>query len=191
MKRFSQLFDELDSSTATTAKVDALKRWFAQASDADAAWAVYFLAGGKPRQVVPTGVLVALACLRAGIAAWLFDECYQAVGDLAETIAHVLPLAESTSDAGLAAWVEERLLPLRGLDPEEQAARVASYWDELDTSGRFLLNKLIGGGFRVGVSKLLVQRALAEGAGIDAKLVAQRMMGYTDGRSTPAAGICS
>ena len=68
----------------------------------------------------------------------------------------------ATSDVGLAEWVEERLLPLRGLAPEEQAARVASYWDELDTAGRFLLNKLIGGGFRVGVSKLLVQRALAE-----------------------------
>ena len=95
--------------------------------------------------------------------------------------------AERTSDVGLAEWVEERLLPLRGLDPQEQAARVASYWDELDASGRFLLNKLIGGGFRVGVSKLLVQRALAEGAGIDAKLVAQRMMGYTDGRATPSA----
>ena len=99
----------------------------------------------------------------------------------------MLPPAERASDVGLAEWVEERLLPLRGLAPEEQAARVASYWDELDTAGRFLLNKLIGGGFRVGVSKLLVQRALAEGAGIDAKLVAQRMMGYTDGRATPSA----
>jgi DNA ligase-1 len=91
------------------------------------------------------------------------------------------------SDLGLAEWVEERLLPLRGLSPAEQAARIAGYWDELDTAQRFLLNKLIGGSFRVGVSKLLVQRALAEGAGIDAKLVAQRMMGYTDTRTLPTA----
>ena len=187
MKRFAQLFNELDSSTATTAKVDALKRYFAQASDADAAWAVYFLAGGKPRQVVPTGVLRALACLRAGIDEWLFEECYQAVGDLAETIAHVLPPAPSPSDVGLAEWVEQRLLPLRTLTPEEQAQRVAAYWDELDTGGRFLLTKLIGGGFRVGVSKLLVQRALAEHAGMDAKLVAQRMMGFTDKTARPDA----
>ena len=187
MKHFSRLFAELDRSTATLAKVDALKRYFAAAEPRDAAWAVYFLAGGKPRQVVPNGVLWATACRRAGIDDWLFDACYQAVGDFAETVAHVLPPAARTSDVGLAEWVEERLLPLRGLAPEEQAARVAAYWDELDTSGRFLLNKLIGGGFRVGVSKLLVQRALAEGAGIDAKLVAQRMMGYTDGRATPSA----
>ena len=91
------------------------------------------------------------------------------------------------SHLGLADWVEDRLLTLRGLAPEEQADRVASYWDELDTPQRFLLNKLIGGSFRVGVSKLLVKRALAEGSGVDAKLVAQRMMGYTDGRVTPSA----
>ncbi len=187
MKRFARLFAELDRSTATIAKVDALKRYFAEAAPRDAAWAVYFLAGGKPRQVVPSGVLWATACRRAGIDEWLFDACYQAVGDFAETVAHVLPPPSRTGDVGLAEWIEDRLLPLRGLAPEEQGRRVAACWDELDTSGRFLFNKLIGGGFRVGVSKLLVQRALAEGAGIDAKLVAQRMMGYTDAKATPSA----
>ncbi len=187
MKRFARLFAELDQSTSTLAKVDALRRYFAEAAPADAAWAVYFLAGGKPRQVVPNNVLWALACERAGIDDWLFDACYQAVGDFAETVAHVLPPPAHESDLGLAVWVEERLLALRGLSPEEQATRVAAYWDELDTTGRFLLNKLIGGGFRVGVSKLLVQRALAEGSGVDGKLVAQRMMGYTDARATPSA----
>jgi DNA ligase-1 len=186
VKRFSRLFAELDASTATLDKVAALKRYFAAAGPRDAAWAVYFLAGGKPRQVVPSGVLWAVACQRAGIPEWLFDASYQAVGDFAETVAHVLPPPNEESDLGLAEWVEDRLLPLRGLAPEEQARRVASYWDELDSAGRFLLNKLIGGGFRVGVSKLLVQRALAEGAGVDAKRVAQRMMGYTDGKVTPS-----
>jgi DNA ligase-1 len=188
MRRFSQLFNELDASTATNAKVDALKRYFAQASDADSAWAVYFLSGGKPRQVVPTSMLSALAIRRAGIAEWLFDECYQAVGDLAETIAHVLPMAVDVSDVGLAEWVEQRLLPLREATPEQQAERITAYWDELDATGRFLLTKLIGGGFRVGVSKLLVQRALAAHAGLDAKLVAQRMMGFTDKAARPDAG---
>ena len=186
MKRFARLYAELDATTATSAKVDALKRYFAAAAPRDAAWAVYFLAGGKPRQVVPSGVLWAVACREAGIPEWLFDACYQAVGDFSETVAHVLPPPAHESDLGLAAWVEERLLTLRGLAPEEQADRVASYWGELDTAGRFLLNKLIGGAFRVGVSKLLVQRALAEGSGVDVKLVAQRMMGYTDGRIAPS-----
>jgi len=189
MKRFAQLFNELDASTATNAKVDALKRYFAQASDADAGWAVYFLSGGKPRQVVPTAVLRALAQQRAGIAPWLFEECYQAVGDLAETIAHVLPVAAQLSDVGLSEWVEKRLLPLRDFTPDQQAERITAYWDELDATGRFLLTKLIGGGFRVGVSKLLVQRALAAHAGLDAKLVAQRMMGFTDKSVRPDAPL--
>ncbi len=187
MQAFAALFTELDSRTATSDKVAALRRYFAAAAPADAAWAVYFLAGGKPRQVVPTALLRALACREAGIPEWLFEECYQAVGDLAETIAHVLPPGEPGPALGLAHWVEQRLLPLRGLPPEEQAARVAAAWRELDTTGRFLLTKLIGGGFRVGVSKLLVQRALAEHAGLDAKRVAQRMMGYTDARTRPTA----
>ena len=187
MRQFSLLYAELDASTATGAKVDALVRYFIDAAPADAAWASYFLAGGKPRQVVPTAALRGLACRLAGLAPWLFEESYQAVGDLAETIAHVLPPARHPSDLGLAEWVEQRLLPLRGLDPAEQALRITGYWDELDTTGRFLLVKLIGGGFRVGVSKLLVQRALAQVSGLDAKLIAQRMMGYTDAKSMPQA----
>ena len=185
MKRFSRLFAELDATTSTNAKVDALRRYFGEAPPADAAWAVYFLSGGKPRQVVSMNSLALLACKLAGIEWWLFDECYQAVGDLAETIAHILPLGTQTSDVGLADWVEQRLLPLRGMSEPEIASRVQSYWSELDATGRFLLSKLVGGGFRVGVSKLLVQRALAAHSGVDAKRVAQRMMGYTDGKSLP------
>jgi DNA ligase 1 len=186
MKRFSQLFAELDQTTSTNAKVEALTRYFDEAPARDAAWAVYFLAGGKPRQVVPMGTLGYLACEVAGIPEWLFGASYEQVGDLAETIALVLPLDSQTSDVGLAQWVEERLLPLRGKPFEEVAPLVKSYWLELDTQGRFLLTKLIGGAFRVGVSKLLVQRALAAHAGVDAKRVAQRMMGYTDGKVLPS-----
>ena len=187
MRRFAELYQALDASTATQDKVLALRRYFQTAPGADAAWAVYFLAGGKPRQVLPTALLRETACQQAGIDAWLFDECYQAVGDLAETIAHVLPPGTGADDAGLATWIEERLLPLRGLAAAEQAERLAAAWRVLDTPGRFLLVKLIGGGFRVGVSKLLVQRALAEHAGLDAKLMAQRLVGWTDARGTPSA----
>ena len=187
MRRFAELFEALDASTATSAKVAALVAYFREATPEDAAWAVYFLAGGKPRQVAPTAVLRQTACAVAGIDDWLFEACYQAVGDLAETIAHVLPPPSQASAGGLAYWVEQRLLPLKGLAPEEQALRLREALDELDAVGRFLLVKLIGGGFRVGVSKLLVQRALAESAGLDPKAVAQRMMGYTDARHMPRA----
>ncbi len=188
MKHFAALFSELDSTTSTNAKVAALQQYFQIATPADAAWAVYFLSGGKPRQVVKTAMLRALACEAGGIEDWLFDECYHAVGDLAETIAYILPLDFEASDVGLAVWMEERLLPLRGLSEDEIAQRIKSYWRELDSRGRFLLIKLVGGGFRVGVSKLLVQRALAAHSGLDAKRIAQRMMGYVDAKALPTAG---
>ncbi len=187
MRRFAALYQALDASTGTTDKVAALQRYFAQAPAADAAWAVYFLAGGKPRQVLPTALLRSTAGALAAIDDWLFEACYQTVGDLAETIALVLPPPTRRSDLGLAHWVEERLLPLRGLSPLEQTAALRAAFDELDADERFLLIKLIGGGFRVGVSKLLVQRALAAHAGIDAKRMAQRLMGWTDARASVSA----
>src|SRR4029079_14684802 len=91
MKRVSRLFSELDATTSTNEKVQALTRYFSEAPGRDAAWAVYFLAGGKPRQVVKTASLVGLACQMAQVDDWLFDECYQSVGDLAETLALVVP----------------------------------------------------------------------------------------------------
>src|SRR6202012_2061857 len=153
----------------------------------DAAWASYFLAGGKPRQSVPTRLLVECARDRAGLPEWLFEESYQAVGDLAETIAHVLPPATRESELGLAQWIEERVLPLRGSDATVLREKLIDYWDELNWSERFMLTKLIGGGFRVGVARQLVVRALADVAGVDHKRIAQRMVGWTDSQQKPDA----
>ena len=179
MEAFARLYAELDATTSTHAKLAALDAYFRGAAAADAAWAAYFLAGGRPRQLVPVRVLRDVAVAAAGLPRWLFDECYDAVGDFAETVAHVLPPPSRTSDAGLADWMSVRVLPLRGVDPETIADRLRGYLDELDASGRFLLLKLLGGSFRVGVSRLLVTRALAAVSGVDAKIVAQRLIGYT------------
>ena len=122
MKAFADLYSELDETTRTSEKVAALVRYFRSAPSADAAWAVYFLIGRKPKQVVPTRKLVQWAIEVAGLPEWLFDESYDAVGDLAETIALVLPPAERSSDLPLRHWVEEVLLPLRRLPELEQRA---------------------------------------------------------------------
>jgi DNA ligase-1 len=187
MKRFAALYTALDGTTSTKEKLEALIAYFSAAEPEDAAWASYFLSGGKPRQSVPTRLLTGFARERARLPEWLFEESYQAVGDLAETIAHILPPAQRTSELGLAQWIEGRVLTLRGLEPDELRTRLLSYWDELDWSERFLLTKLIGGGFRVGVARQLVVRALAEVAGVDHKRIAQRMVGWTDSRQAPDA----
>ena len=101
MKRFSDLYALLDETTKTSVKVEALRGYFAAAPAADAAWAVYFLIGRKPRQVVATGRLRAWAAEEAGVADWLFQESYDAVGDVAETIALLLPPPERSSDRPL------------------------------------------------------------------------------------------
>jgi DNA ligase-1 len=187
MREFARLYAELDETTATNRKLEALQNYFASAAPENAAWAVYFLAGGKPRQAVPSKLLRQYAIEYAGLDDWLFDESYAAVGDMAETIAHILPPPKRHGDVGLAVWMEERIGPLRGADPGTIRAALFSYWDELTWRERFLFVKLIGGGFRVGVSKLLVTRALASIAAVDSKLIAQRLMGWTDGRVKPTA----
>jgi DNA ligase-1 len=191
MKAFSALYLRLDETTSSNAKLAAMADYFRNAPPADAAWAVYFLAGGKPRQLVPAKVLREFAQQAAGMPAWLFEECYQSVGDLAETIALLVPPAsDSTTRAeeGLSHWMEARLLPLRGLPPAEIIARLKEYWAALDGGARFVCGKLITGNFRVGVSRLLVTRALAAVCGVDSKRIAQRLVGYTDiGRLPQAA----
>jgi DNA ligase-1 len=190
MKAFAALYRELDASTSSLAKQAALQRYLREADPADAAWAVYFLAGGKPRQLVPTKLLRLLAQEAAGLPEWLFDESYEAVGDLAETIALLLPPPTEAHDLGLARWVEEHLLPLREAGkaaPDELPARLRAQWRQLAAEERLVYFKLITGAFRVGVSKLLVTQALAGVGGIDPKRVAQRLMGYTHIGGRPRA----
>ena len=177
MKEFAQLFEAIDSSTSTKAKTAALAEYFANARPKDAAWAAWFLTGNRPRQAVPARRMAAWAAQAAGLPPWLFEECYDAVGDLAETISLILPRPTAESDHALSVWVEERLIALRELGEAEQRARLESFWAELDGTQRFVFNKLITGNFRVGVSALLVVRAIAQAFGVDAKVIAHRLTG--------------
>lgn len=187
MKRFAALYRELDASTSSRDKQTALQRYLRAAPAEDAAWAVYFLAGGKPRQIVPTALLRTLAREAAGLPEWLFDESYQAVGDLAETVALLLPPGTDPVERGLADWLRHHLLPLRGHPPEAQAAALHSVWRQLPDDQRFICIKLITGGFRVGVSRLQVTQALATVAEVSTQRVAQRLMGYTHIGALPSA----
>ena len=187
MKAFAALYRELDATTSSLAKQAALQRYLLGAQAPDAAWAVYFLAGGKPRQLVPTKVLRALARDAAGMPEWLFDESYDAVGDLAETIALLLPPPTESHDLGLAVWIEQHLLPLRRAAPDLLADTLRAQWEQLATDERLVYFKLMTGGFRVGVSRLQVTQALAAVGSIEAKRVAQRLMGYLHITGQPTA----
>ena len=177
MRKFAELFEAIDASASTKAKTAAMSEYFATAEARDAVWAAWFLTGHRPRQAVPSKRLHTWAAQVAGLPLWLFEESYDAVGDLAETIALVLPPPASASDDPLHVWIEERLIPLRELGETEQRARLEAYWSSLEGTQRFVFNKLITGNFRVGVSALLVMRAIAQAFGIDPKVLAHRLTG--------------
>ena len=183
MKQFAALFARLDSTNSTQAKIDILIEHFKAKDALDNAWTLFFLRGGKIKRLISSTILKEAAMEIAGIKPWLFQECYEAVGDLAETIALLLPPASSAkdkqdfSDLSLADFVQDHLMTLGGLDPLVQRARVIEWWDCLDTNERFVYNKLITGGFRVGVSNNLITRSLAQVADLSPNLIAHRLMG--------------
>lgn len=185
MRRFAALYRALDGTTKTGAKVAALKAYFAGAPAEDAAWAVYFLRGERPKRLVGSGKLRLWAEEVAGLPSWLVAEAYASVGDSAETVALLLDQGpkEAEEDLPLHLWMDERVLPLHGRPEPEQREAVTGWWRRLGREDVFVLNKLLTGGFRVGVSQSLVVRALAEDAGLPPDVVAHRLMG----RWTPEA----
>lgn len=180
MKRFAELYEAIDSTTGTLGKVAALVAYFREASPEDAAWAVSFLVGRRPKRLVKAPDLHRWGAEVASIPDWLFEASYAQAGDLAETLALIIPEMnrESETDTGsLSHLIEHRLLPLREMTPEEQHNTLLSAWRELGGRSRFVYNKLLTGAFRVGVSDGLVVRALSETSGVDADVIAHRMMG--------------
>lgn len=180
MKRFTQLYMELDASNRKNAKLAALKRYFSEVPPEDGAWAVFFLTGNRLKRPIRLADFREWAGEACGFPAWMVEECYNHVGDLAETLS--LLLSEGKSDIQsqerlLHEVVEEILVPLRGMEAAEQRPIIEGLWQELDAGACFVFNKLITGGFRVGVSHTLVCAALAEIAKVEPAVMAHRLMG--------------
>jgi DNA ligase-1 len=177
VRAFAKLYAALDQTTKTNGKVAALKRYLEHAPPEDAAWAVSFLIGRRPKRLLESRKLAEWAIAESGVPDWLFGECFHAVGDFAETIGLLLPSAAASSPLPLHVWVEDRLLALREADDEARRALLVSAWREMDDGQRFAWNKLITGEFRVGVSQSLVVRAIAEASGVPVDTIAHRLMG--------------
>jgi len=177
MIRFAELYASIDATTKTNEKLSALTNYFHAASHEDAAWATFFLCGYKLRQLVPTKLLRLWAAEEAKIPAWLFDESYHSVGDLAETLTLIVPPGELSDHLSLTDWVEKRLMPLRALSEAAQRDAVVTIWKQSPSQMRLVILKLITGAFRVGVSKSIVTRAIAEHAGISSDVISHRLMG--------------
>lgn len=182
MQAFSELYEELDTTTSTNLKVAAMVRYFKSARPADAAWAAYILSGHRLKRFIGPALLYRWLIEECGLAQWLVEESRAAVGDLAETIALLTESGaeqcdRQAPDVPLAAWIEERLLPLRAQDEPRQRAEIVSWWHTLPYRENFLLNKFLTGELRVGVSELLVTRALSEVLSMARPDVSRRLMG--------------
>ena len=176
MRRFAQLVQNLDQTNGTKGKTEALARYFRTAPPADAMWTIALFSGRRPKRSIPTSLLRLWAREETGLPEWLFAECYQEVGDLAETVALLLPPATGRSERTLTEWI--RWVRELGQLPED-GRRTA--WREaclsLEGRERFVLLKLLTGGFRLGVAQGLILRALAQVCGRPVDVLAHRLMG--------------
>lgn len=186
MRQFAELYWRLDGTPRTTEKVAALKDYFATVPAEDAACGLTVLCGARQTRAVPTKLLREWAAEAAGLPLWLLEECYAHVGDLAETLALVLPdqfptpadpASETTNPArSLARCMDETILGLKGKTDAEKRHVVEATWRWLAPRDRIVWHKLLTGGCRVGVSRTLVARALAELSGLEPAVLAERMM---------------
>jgi DNA ligase-1 len=180
LKAFARLYEELDRTTSTNAKVAAMAAYFTQAPAGDAAWALFFLTQRKIKRLLPTRVLWELTMDLTGLPGWLLEHCYAAVGDGAELVALLVDRptdAPPVADLSLERWMQERVLPLKDMDLAAQARAMRDYWSGLDALQILVLNKIITGEFRVGASATLAIRALAQVAGVPQPIMAHRVMG--------------
>ena len=182
MRRFAQLYQRLDRLTATNDRRRALVEYIRECPPADLAWAIHLLSGGKVggarRKLATTGELREWVGEVSGNPAWLVEESYHHVGDLAETLALLLPPATHRApDLGLSEWITGVLWPVANADPDVRRAVIVGAWDGLEDAERLVFNKLLTGSLRVGVSQGLVQQALAEVSGLEVAVIAQRLLG--------------
>ncbi len=176
MKDFVRLFNQLDQTTKTNKKVAVLKSYFDTATDMDKLWTIAILSHRRPKRSVRTALLREWAAAEANLPLWLFEESYHIVGDLAETIALVHPNLESKNDKSLTEWIQF-IIDLKPLSDEDQKEKVRWAWNQLDERERFVFNKLLTGGWRVGLSQKLMTRALAQHAEVEENTLTHRLMG--------------
>jgi len=176
MEQFAHLFTKLDQTTKTNTKVQALADYFQEANDQDRLWTIGILSHRRPRRTINTNYLRDWASEYAGIPLWLFEESYHVVGDLAETIALVLPDHEDENERSLTEWMDY-IIALKDKEEGARKAAVIDAWRQLGKTERFVFNKLITGNFRMGVSQKLMTRALSRATDIEENTLAHRLMG--------------
>jgi DNA ligase-1 len=176
MKAFAQLFLSLDETNKTNEKVRVLKDYFTAVPDTDKMHMLALFTGRKPKRQINSTLVRNWAMEVSNIPAWLFEESYHVVGDLAETMTLLMPQSDIGSSKSLTEWIAE-INALADKTEEQKKLWLLSSWAMLDSQERFVFNKLLTGSFRVGVSQNLVIKALADISGLEAPVLTHRIMG--------------
>jgi DNA ligase 1 len=181
MRQFAELVMTLGTTTKTNAKLDALVQYFSVADDKDKVWVIAIFSGRRPKRAVNTTQLATYAVELIDLPFWLFEESYHVVGDLAETITLLLPKKTSTEEntKPLHYYIEQ----LKAIEKESEEVRknfIITSWMEMNYAERFVFNKLITGGFRIGVSQKLMVNALAKTVKLEPSIIAHRISGNWD-----------
>jgi DNA ligase-1 len=182
MRREAQLFDALDSTTGINAKVDALASYFREAKDEDKLWTIALLSGRRPKRPVTSKQLQRWAAEISGIPDWLFEASYHVVGDFAETVTHIATLQQPITKS-LTEWVRY-VKDMKDGSEEEKGRMVKDAWGGLEGMELFVFNKIITGGFRIGVSQKIMVKGLSKATGLAEDALAHRLMGEWSPHST-------
>lgn len=191
MRQFAELVTTLGTSTKTNEKLDALSNYFATANDKDKVWVIAIFSGRRPKRAVNSTQLWTWCNELVGLPYWLFEECYHSVGDLAETIALLLP--ESTN-ADASHPLHQYLETLIRIEKEVEKVRkdfIIHSWQSMTQPERFVFNKLITGNFRIGVSQQSMVNALAKTVKLEASVIAHRISGNWDPLTTNFSELLS
>lgn len=173
---FTELINTLDETTKTNKRVEAMATFFSNANDKDKVWTIALLSGRRPKRAIKTALIRQWASELADIPYWLFEESYHVVGDLAETVALLLPDSGKRTNIPLFQRIEE-LIAIRDKQEDEKKEYLSMVWNSMNKDERFVFNKLLTGGFRIGVSQKLMTRALSKSTGIEENNLALRLMG--------------
>jgi DNA ligase-1 len=179
MKTFATLVNKLDSTNKTTHKVEAIIQFIQEADDKDKLWFLALFTGKRPKRSVNITLLKEWALEIIQLPDWLFRESYSSVGDFGETIALMLPPPTYHIEQSLAQWMDA-IIDLKNKSDEEKKAFVLKAWDGLDTTERFIFNKLLGGSFRLGVSSKTLINAFGKHFNLEATAITHSIMGKWD-----------
>ncbi|MEP6951833.1 MAG: ATP-dependent DNA ligase [Ginsengibacter sp.] len=181
LELFAGLISELNSSTKTNDKLQSLVDYFATAPDQDKVWVIAIFSGRRPRRVVSSSLLRDWCSEITHHPAWLLDECYHTVGDLAETLALLLPETKRLENFSQnLSFYLETFINIEKQDESVRKKFILDSWQQMNRDERFVFNKLITGSFRIGVSQKMIVNALTKIAELSASVIAHRISGNWD-----------